>query len=241
MANFGKALQGGLDILDALQQAETPLAYAQLSRRVDMSPASFTRFLKILVARGLVRQEVDGRYALGWKCAQLGQLVLAASPLRAAAAPHLKEIAAATEESAESLTFEAGAFFFLDRVESPRSVVLKARPGSRFAIHDGTAIGRLALCLGVAPGRVGCSTREKERIRRTGYAGMLQNNNEVYRGAAAVFDARGVCVGCLCVGAPAFRVRRAERKRFQELLARHAGEVSRCLGWSPAQAVHVHS
>jgi len=231
MPDFGKALTVGLDLLEALEQAKSPLSFAELSRRVQTSPASFTRFLKILVQRGYVQQMPDGAYALGWRLAQLGEKTLAESPLRIAATPHLRAIVDVTQESAECAVFEPDGFVFLDRVESPRSVVLKARPGSRFGLQDTTAVGRLAICLGLAHGPAECSPSEQEAIRQRGFAERLQNRDEVYRAAAAVFDGRGVCVGCLCIGAPAFRVGAAERQQFADLLKQHAADVSRALGW----------
>ena len=72
MAHFGKALDLGLDILEALQKAEQPLAFGELKEKLDIAPASFARFLKLLTGRGYVMQTAGGRYTVGWRAVELG-------------------------------------------------------------------------------------------------------------------------------------------------------------------------
>lgn len=235
MSTFGKALDCGLDILQALEQSDAPQSFADLGRLVEVSPASFARFLKILLQRGYVMQGDDKRYQLGWRCSQLGQKVLAEAPLRERASQHLHSLAEMTGESAESVCFSIGGFTFLERVQSERSVVLRAQPGTLLTYNDQTAIGRLALCLKLAPGIPACSQKQISHIRKTGFTWMLQNNDEVYRGTAAVYGAMGSCIGCICIGAPAFRVKAEQRKRFRELLNKRAEAISFNLGWDGAR------
>jgi len=225
----GKALTKGLDILEALAASDDALAFAELRGRVDVSPASFARFLRILCERGYAVQS-SGGYRLGWSSVKLGLAAREMSSVRELARPHLEEIAAATDESSELAVFESDEFIFLDRVECPRSVVLKARPGSSFPIRDGTAIGRLAIAMGCAPRRGGLAARAAKRVRHDLFAEMLQNDDEVYRSAAPIFGSGGGCIGCICVAAPAFRVGERERKAFRRLLGEHSRELSAKLG-----------
>ncbi len=234
MNSFGKALTKGLDILEALQAAEEPQAFAELGRSVDVSSASFARFLKILVARGYVSQDESGRYRLGIRAAGLGLKALSASPLHEVARPHLDEIAAAAGESSELAVFEKGncesdRFVFLERVECPRSVVLKARPGSSFEIRGTTAVGDLATAFGWGPSR-GLDGARASRIKSEGFCEKLQNNDECYRAAAPLFDRDGECIGALVVAAPAFRVGGREKRAIRKLLTEQAEAVSAKLG-----------
>ena len=231
----GKALTKGLDILEALAASDGPVSFGDLRGRVNVSPASFARFLRILTDRGYASRDPSGRYRLSWRAAHVGLRARESSGLHAVARPHLEEITAATQESSELAAFDGKDFIFLDRLECPRSVVLKARPGSRYPVQDSNAIGLLGLAAGY--GRGGLPEGVAEAVRETAFAEMLHNSNEVYRAAGAVADHTGRWIGCLCVAAPAFRVGRAEKRAFRGILVDHARQVSGKLGAAgPASA-----
>jgi DNA-binding IclR family transcriptional regulator len=232
MAEFGKALSRGLDILQALAERGQPMTYAGLESRVDVSQASFTRFLKILVRRGYVVQDEEGRYRLGWRLAYLGQAALQDVPLVALVRPHIRVLAEETGECAEYAVFQDDGYFqFLERVESPRAVVLRARPGSRYPVKDGTAIGRVALAYGCkGTGRARLAVRTARAVRKTGWVEMIQNRGEAYRIAAPVFDGDDSCIGAVVIAAPAFRAGAAAKKLFRKHLVAHARELSREVG-----------
>ena len=58
MASFGKALDKGLDILEVLADEDQPLSFTALREKIDVSPASFARFLKQLVERGYAEEDI---------------------------------------------------------------------------------------------------------------------------------------------------------------------------------------
>ena len=226
---FGKALEKGLDLLERLAQSGTPLAFTELRSQLDASPASFARFLKILARRGYVQHDRTGRYRLGWRLAQLGQVVLDASRLRQMADPHLQAIRKATRETAELAEFQDGHFQFLARLESPQSILLRARPGSRFPVTSGTAIGILGLAYGLG-GTEPLEAPGANAIRRACFAEGFQNDNEAYRAAAPLIDATGHCIACLVVAAPAFRMDTTRRRTNKKVLCAQARALSRLLG-----------
>jgi DNA-binding IclR family transcriptional regulator len=232
MAEFGKALSRGLDILETLGQRGQPMTYAAIGERVRVSQASFTRFLKILLRRGYVVQDERGRYRLGWRLAYLGQAALQDVPLLALVRPHLRVLAGETGECAEFAVFQDDGYFqFLERVESPKAVVLRARPGSRFPVGDGTAIGRVALAYGCrASDGARLAVRTARTVRKAGWAEMIQNRGEAYRIAAPVFDRDDSCIGAVVIAAPAFRARAAAKELFRKHLVAHARELSREVG-----------
>lgn len=230
MSRFGNALDKGIDILEVLEASEQPLSFTDLRNRVDIPQASFARYLKVLVQRGYVRQESGGGYILGWRAVQLGLAGLSRSPLPGTVRPHLEFITETAEESAEFALFEGVDFIFLDRAECPRSVVLKARPGSRFGITGNTAIGMIALSFGWKGKDALCTEESMMRIRKEGFAWKLQNSNEVYRGAAPLFNHTGACVGCIVIAAPAFRVKNKEKNLFKRILKKEAEKISVKLG-----------
>lgn len=222
------AIVRGMKILDVLGQADSgPVSYGQLRSQVDIPPASFARLLGDLVEIACVERTDEG-YRLGLKCVGLALAARDRRPLQLAAGDRLDRIVEATDEAAELVEFDRGLFIFLDRRQSPRAVVLQAQVGSRFPIHPSNAIGAVALAMGL-PGRGRLDSRQGRQIRRTGFAQMLQNNGEVYRGAAALRDATGRCIGCLVVAAPAYRATPDRCTKFREALTTHAAEMEHIL------------
>lgn len=231
MPHFGKALDLGLDLLEALQKAGEPLSFKELQDQVAIAPASYARFLKLLCNRGYIHQDQDGHYSVGWRAVELGLAGLSQNSIQTISRPHLEALTRATGESSELAVFDRSDFLFLDRIESSRSIVLAAKPGSRFGISDHTAIGWLGIAWDYPFTGKKPAAKTITQIRKAGYAGKLQNNGEVFRGAAAIHNYSGSCIGALCIAAPAFRTGKKEKKQFQELLIKHAGEISRALGF----------
>ena len=231
MAQFGKALTLGLGILEALEGNGTSLTYNELMRKTGVAPASFARFLKILVERGYVSQGPEGQYALGWRLAVQGRFALDSRPLRALARPHLLALMEETRETTEIVQYEGTHFLVLDRAESPQAIFLRAQAGSRFQTDASHALGQVGLAYGLVPPR-GIPKEKLKRVRKRRYAEAVQNDGQAWRGVAAIVDARGHLVGGLGIAAPAFRVKAAEKKKYEALLTSHAGEISLALGWS---------
>lgn len=226
--SIGKALHSGLDIVEALSRRGEPLTHGELKEQVDISPASFSRFLKILNERGYVKKEKDGRYTLGWRIMSIGGAALNRMPFRELVNPHLERIAKETLETAEAAIFENGHFVFVGRVESPQPVVLRAPVGQSFAVSDSNAIGILGM---VASGKtIRDTVIDAEKIAGTGYAERYQPANEAVRIVKVIRDAAGV-VGCVVAAAPAYRMNDEKREVCRKVLGREAFEISKALGW----------
>jgi DNA-binding IclR family transcriptional regulator len=222
------ALTRGLKILSTLGQAEDgPVSYVQLRSLLDIPPASFARLLGDLVEAGYV-ERIDEGYRLGLRCVRLALAARDRRPLQLAAGHCLDRIVQRTDEAAELVEFHAGRFIFLDRRQSPRAVVLRAQVGSSFPIHTGNAIGAIALAMGLQ-GQGRLAKAQADEIRNAGFAEMLQNNGEVYRGAAALRDDQGRCVGCLVVAAPAYRATPDRCGKFRDVLTTHAARMEQVL------------
>lgn len=219
-----KALHRGLDVLERVAR-EGEMGFAELQHGLDIPPASFARILSALVDRGCLIKTDGGRYGLGLALVGLAASARTSNLLVQAAGKALPDLAAATNEAAELVAFEAGRFVFLDRCQSDRAVALVARPGGVFETNSTTAIGRLAMAHGWS-GRGELAGEEAEAIRRAGYCQGTQNNDEVIRAVTALYATDGTCVGCLGIAAPAYRVGKAEEKQFRRLLLQKAAVVT---------------
>ena len=241
MTGFGKALRKGLDILEALAEAEADLPYSELRGRVDVSPASFARFLRILTERGYAAREAGGRYRLGSQLAAMGRRALGASRLFAAA-PLLEALAAETQQTAELVAFEGGRSVLLARREAGQAAPAAGHENRPVVLSAAGPVGRLGLAFGLGrPGGVALPRETAEAIRRAGYDERLDYRADRFSAAAAVRDQAGNAVGCLAIAAPALAVSAADRGRAREALLACARQASQRLGLvrceeGPAQA-----
>lgn len=136
-------MERACQLLDALTGGPLPLA--EVARRCDLHRSSAFRLLGALEQAGLVEQEPDKRYRLGLQAIVLGRAALAHRGVVSVARPHLSRLVQRVQESASLTLFEDGRAYYVDGVESARS--MRARPylaGSRVPLHS-TAAGKVLL------------------------------------------------------------------------------------------------
>ena len=87
------AVERALGVLEALADAGGELGTNELARRTRINPSTASRLLATLSASGYVDHvEESGRYRLGLRLLQLGNVVLAGLDLREVVRPHLEEL-----------------------------------------------------------------------------------------------------------------------------------------------------
>lgn len=140
MSTIDKAL----DALFLLCERPGALRLADIARGLGMPRSSAHRVLAPLVRRGLVEQDVEGRYRAGLALMALGLNVASREPLAALARPVLERAAAELGETFFLVVARAGQLTVLEKAEG--NGFLRAAPqlGSRVPVHA-TAAGKLYL------------------------------------------------------------------------------------------------
>jgi DNA-binding IclR family transcriptional regulator len=255
MARTGKpavrhiaAVERSLRVLEELASAGGELGTNELARRTGVNASSVSRLLATLSARGYVEHvEETGRYRLGLRLLQLGNVVLAGLDLRDLARPHLEELVEETGETATlSVPGERDAVT-VDFVQSGSSVQSVARLG-RPSVAHATAAGKVMLAFGEVPlpaGRLERFTRRTitdprklgaavEDVRELGWAEAAgEREQDLNAIAAPVLGAEGRLAGIVGLQGPEGRFDRDARRRAVEPLLRHARALSEALGWAP--------
>ncbi len=255
MARTGKpavrqvaAVERSLRVLDELASAESELGTNELARRTGVNASSVSRLLATLSARDYVEHvEETGRYRLGLRLLQLGNVVLAGLDLRELARPHLEELVEETGETATlSVPGELDAVT-VDFVQSGLSVQSVARLG-RPSVAHATAAGKVLLAFGDVPLPTGALQRftprtitdprklaaAVERIREQGWAEAAgERERDLNAIAAPVFGAEGRLAGIVGLQGPEGRFDRAARRRAVDQLLGHTRGLSKALGWAP--------
>ena len=198
-------------------------------------------------AAGLVEHVPDtGRYRLGLRLLELGNVVLARLDLRELARPHLQAL---VEETGETATLSAPGerdAITVDFVQSPSVVQSVARLG-RPSIGHATATGKVLLAFGGAAiprGRLTAYTdrtivdrkaleAELDRVRAQGWARATgEREDDLSAVAAPVRDGRGGLVGIMGVQGPSARFDERAMAEAVEPLLERAAAVSAALGYA---------
>jgi IclR family acetate operon transcriptional repressor len=241
------AVQRAFSVLDALAEADTELGTNEIARRTGINASSVSRLLATLVAGGLVEHVSEsGRYRLGLRLLQLGNVVLARLDLRQIARPHLQALVETTGETATLSAPGERDAVTVDFVQSPSSVQGVARLG-RPSIAHATATGKVLLAFGPGPlpsgqlktytGRTitqrAALADELSAVRGRGYAyNYGEREDDLHAIAAPVWGSRSELAAIIGVQGPASRFTPEEMEAAVRPLLDHTGELSAELGWS---------
>ena len=237
-----KSVWRAIDLLDVLAADGEPMGVTELAAAMRCSKTAAYNLITTLELRGLVRKDVDSRYALGWRLLELGEVVRLSSTFGDAAKARVVGLAELAGETAVLAVLDSNTAFCVEMAESPRSVPISFSPGHREPI-DVNAAGKVLLAF-AAPGRrrryvdehdpdgaVGVAA-ELERIRVTGHA-MVRNGTAeagMVSVAAPVFDYTREAVAGLAIVGPASRITANRIEELVQIVRAEADGISRSLG-----------
>ena len=229
------AVERAVAVLNVLAESGGNLGTNEIARRTGINASSVSRLLATLAASDLVEHVPDtGRYRLGLRLLQLGNVVLGQLDLRESAHPHLAALAEATGETAtlsvpgdrEAVTVD----FVQSAVSSVQSIARVGRP----AVAHATSVGKVFLARGgkLPDGELTAYTartitdpeRLAEEVARADARGWAEAVGErepdLNAIAAPIIGRRGELVAILGLQGPAKRFnRRAMRAAVDQLLA----------------------
>jgi DNA-binding IclR family transcriptional regulator len=242
------AVERAVGVLEALADEGGELGTNELARRTGVNASSVSRVLATLSASNYVEHVAEtGRYRLGLRLLQLGNVVLGNLDLRQVARPQLEELVEETGETATlSVPGERDAVT-VDFVQSRSSVQSVARLG-RPSVAHATATGKVLLAFGGVLLPTGPLERftprtltdlrklatAVERVRTQGWAEAAgERERDLNAVAAPIFGAEGRLAGILGVQGPEGRFDRSARRAAVDPLLARAGALSNALGWAP--------
>ncbi|WP_431094368.1 IclR family transcriptional regulator [Polaromonas aquatica] len=216
-----------LSLLSAFRAGDISLGLAELAERTQLYKSTVLRLLASLEHARLVQQLGDGRYALGAEVARLHGVYAASFSLDRVVLPVLRELTAATGESAAYHVRQGEARLCLYRVDSPHPVRDHIKAGDVLPADRGTG-GRILMAFGRAQTQ---NRRRKEhqlyaRIREQGYyAAVGDRLAEVAGISAPVFGADGALAGALTLTMPSNRYSERHVRPVLQAARRLTGQV----------------
>ena len=246
-----RSVQRALSLLTVIAHGDQ-MPLAELAEATDLAPSTAHRLLTTLVDLGFLQQDAESRH-YGAGHGLLG-LVSAAeqrlATLRAAALPHMTQLAAASGETAHLTILDGSQVIFVDQVLGPGTVRMEVKVGTRMDAHV-TAAGKALLAwqpdtvvdpfLEAGLQRFTPATltepelfqRELSLVRRRGWATEVEEHE---MGAACVAAPiplpGGPPLASLSISGPTSRLRPGALKGLAELVRTAADGVAESLALS---------
>ncbi|GAA3227249.1 IclR family transcriptional regulator [Pseudonocardia petroleophila] len=238
-------------LLKEFSRTDRELGVSELARRLDLATSTVHRLLATLAAERLV-ERAPGGYRLGIALFDLGASVSPHLDLHEAAMPVMATLRHSTGETVQLAVLDGMESVYIDRLESPHTVRIFSRVGTRLPAAT-TSTGK-ALLAALAPDeldrRLARWTPQRHtpftivdeptlrtRLREIAERGWAENREESRVGVvsvgAPVRGADGDVIASLSVAAPTDRAAPATLRRIRVAVVEAAAVVSRRLGAPP--------
>jgi DNA-binding IclR family transcriptional regulator len=238
-----------ISLLDALAHHPDPPSLKELSLATGLHPSTAHRILNDMVLKRFVDRAEPGKYRLGMRLLELGNIVKSRLNVREAALDFMRLLHRKTHQTVNLSVRQGDEIVYIDRAFSERSGMQVVRAiGGRAPLHL-TSTGKLFLSVDDAKAvrsyatRSGLSGHNKNSItdlaklerdlslvRARGYA---RDNEELELGvrcmAAGIRDDSGKLIAGLSISAPADRL----QEEWLEDLVGTANQISEVLGYVP--------
>ena len=216
------AVDRALTLLSSFRSGDLALSLAELAERTRLYKSTVLRLLASLEHAHLVQRLDDGRYALGAEVARLHSVYQAAFSLDRVVLPVLRQLVAATGESAAYHVRQGDVRLCRYRVDSPHPIRDHIKAGDVLPLEHGTG-GRVLTAFGSDSKQAAQDRALYAQIRAQGYYTAVGDRlAEVAGISAPVFDSAGAIAAAVTLTMPAHR--------YDERYVVHVLEAARSLG-----------
>jgi DNA-binding IclR family transcriptional regulator len=245
-----QSIDRALQILESFSNEEKELGVTEIANRLDLHKSTVHGILTTLEYRGYIKKNVKtGKYQLGLKLLELGNLVHDSMDLISLAKPYLQELVNKHQETVHLVVYDRGEVIYIDKIEGKGAIKIMSRIGKRNPVHC-TGVGKCLLAFRedheiemilkqdlkkYTVNTITDSEKLKEQIleiRKNGYAFDME---EIELGlrciAAPIRDHRRKVVAAISLSGPSMRM---DQERMQNLVTdvkKAADMISRNLGY----------
>ena len=140
-----RALERGLDVLEAFRVAKPELSVADVSQMTGLPKPTVVRLLSVLLNRRFIERAADGeRYRLGVKTFEIGSTYLQSTSLESEAKPIVQRLVASTNQTANLGVLDQFEVVHIQVVAPDRPVRFWAKIGKREEAHV-SGLGKVLL------------------------------------------------------------------------------------------------
>lgn len=238
-------------LLKEFSRTDRELGVSELSRRLGLATSTVHRMLATLAAERFV-ERAPGGYRLGIALFELGASVGSHLDLHEAAMPVMATLRHTTGETVQLAVLDGMESVYIDRLESPHTVRIFSRVGTRLPATT-TSTGK-SLLAALAPEELDLRLAHwvprrhtpftivdeavlRTRLREVAERGWAENREESRVGVvsvgAPVCGADGTVIAALSVAAPTDRAAAPALRRIRIGVVEAAAVISRRLGHVP--------
>jgi len=245
VASVDRALQ----LLLLLGRATKDMGVTEISKVLGVQKSTTHSLLQTLMGRGFVQQNENGRYALGVRLIELGQVCKDKLDVREAARPLMLELANETRQIALLAVLARNELIIVEKVEPERPFLIIPKFDFSVAVHS-TAVGKVLMAN--APDEIidkiissglekytdftltdrEALLNELEAVRQQGYGmGCNETINGVTCLAVPIFDNSRKVMAALSVSCPSSILSNKDYMEIIQILKQKAGIISQRLGY----------
>ncbi|KHD85067.1 IclR family transcriptional regulator [Heyndrickxia ginsengihumi] len=137
-----QSIDRALRILDLFDEYTTELKITEISNRMNLNKSTVHALLKTLQHHNYIEQDSEtGKYKLGLKLFERGNLVVNRLDIRSIAKKYLLELSRKTGHTIHLVILDGKEGLYIDKVEGTSAIVVYSRIGRRIPIHS-SAVGK---------------------------------------------------------------------------------------------------
>jgi IclR family KDG regulon transcriptional repressor len=246
-----QSLDRALKIMDLFDEQSPELKITEISARMGLHKSTVHSLLRTLQLHGYIDQNAEtGKYKLGLKVLEKGQLVLRGMDIRTVARKHLEALSSRTGQTTHLVILDGKEGVYIDKVEGEKAAIRYSRIGRRVPLHS-SAVGKVLLAYRKREDieallrnytftvQTPATIRDKdtllqelERVREQGYAVDNQENEPGVRcGATPIRDHTGAVVAAMSISTVTSAVDDKLFHQYVLLLQEEGKNISRLLGY----------
>ncbi len=241
-----QVLERALALLDALGAANREVGPAELAAILHLHKSTIHRLLKVLEGYRFVRRNAQGKYDLGLKLFELGNMSVSRFSLPRRAEPFLKEVVRETGETAQICVLSNTQMIAIANADAPWLVRAIGHRGELHCSASGKAfvaflprhaqdllLSRLTLTK-FTRNTITTLTALRAELARIRRRGSSINDEEVEMGVrcigAPIFDQRSRVIATLSIAGPVFRMTKDRLPELSRIVVTVANALSAELG-----------
>lgn len=248
-----KSVSKALKIVDLLAETKREMALGEIAKKMNIAKSTLHGLLATLRDFNYIEQSpFDGKYRLGIRLFEVGNIVSNAWDVRQVAAPYLQSLVDNLEETVHLVILDKDEVLYIDKRESKQSFRMVSQVGNRLPAHC-TGVGKALLAnltvselkrIIAAKGLsrytentitdIKALEEELTQIRQQGYS---IDNEEIMSGlrcvAVPIRDYSEKVCSAISIAGPNARM---EGKRFDtviEHITKTGQDISESLGYRP--------
>ncbi|KLU63429.1 transcriptional regulator KdgR [Peptococcaceae bacterium CEB3] len=247
-----QSVERAILILELFSNRDSELALSEISHRLSLNKSTAFGILSTLEHYNFVQKASDtGKYKLGIKLLELGNMVLEQMDLRQIARPYLDELVAKFSETSHLAVLDGYEVVYIDKVDSDRSIRMNSEVGSRRPGYC-TGVGKAILSYlpddqwkkhlppsleKFTPNTIISQESLLEEMKHIRQKGFSEDNEEIEEGLSCVgvpiFNQGNQVIASISVSGPTARLPKEKMMQIAEELKDVSAEISRKMGYLP--------